>query len=96
MASSMSSRAPWPGATGSVPSAAIRGLYNQLCEDGVLVEGSDGTRVFSEGQSFSSPSAAAAVVSGRSANGRISWKIEGNGLTYGEWQDWQVNAVDEE
>lgn len=67
-------------------------LYNQLCEDGVLVE-SDGTRIFNEDQSFSSPSAAAAVVSGRSANGRISWKAEGNGLTYGEWQDRQVSAA---
>ena len=67
-------------------------LYNQLCEDRVLVE-SDGTRVFNEDQSFSSPSAAAAVVSGRSANGRTSWKAEGSGLTYGEWQDRQVSAA---
>ena len=67
-------------------------LYNQFCEDGVLVE-SDGTRVFNEDQSFSSPSAAAAVVSGRSANGRTSWKAEGSGLTYGEWQDRQVSAA---
>jgi len=67
-------------------------LYNQLCEDGVLVT-SNGTRVFNEDQSFSSPSAAAAVVSGRSANGRISWKAEGSGMTYGEWQDQQVSAA---
>ncbi|PTL89168.1 DUF4357 domain-containing protein [Halomonas litopenaei] len=67
-------------------------LYNQLCEDGVLVE-SDGTRIINEDQSFSSPSAAAAVVSGRSANGRISWKAEGSGMTYGEWQDLQVSAA---
>ena len=69
-------------------------LYNQLCEDGVLVE-SDGTRIFNEDQSFSSPSAAAAVISGRSANGRTSWKAEGKGLTYGEWQDQQVSAAAE-
>src|SRR5690554_5354274 len=68
-------------------------LYNQLCEDGVLVETGDGARIFSEDQSFSSPSAAAAVISGRSANGRISWRIEGSGLTYGEWQDRQVSAT---
>lgn len=68
-------------------------LYNQLCEDGVLVEGSNGARVFNEDQSFNSPSAAAAVVSGRSANGRISWKVEGSGITYGEWQDRQVSAT---
>ncbi|WP_051530384.1 GIY-YIG nuclease family protein [Halomonas halodenitrificans] len=68
-------------------------LYNQLCEDGMLVEGSNGTRVFNEDQSFSSPSAAAAVVSGRSANGRISWKAESSGMTYGEWQDRQVSEA---
>lgn len=68
-------------------------LYNQLCEDGILVESGDSTRVFSEDQSFSSPSAAAAVVSGRSANGRTSWKAEDSGLTYGEWQDRQVSAA---
>ncbi|MDV6319464.1 GIY-YIG nuclease family protein [Chromohalobacter sp. HP20-39] len=68
-------------------------LYNQLCEDGALIVGSEGGRVFSEDQSFSSPSAAAAVVSGRSANGRISWKVEDSGLTYGEWQDRQVSAA---
>ncbi|MDF9433130.1 GIY-YIG nuclease family protein [Chromohalobacter israelensis] len=70
-------------------------LYNQLCEDGVLVEGSNSIRVFNEDQSFSSPSAAAAVVSGRSANGRISWKAEGSGLTYGDWQDQQVSVAAE-
>lgn len=60
----------------------------------MLVE-SDGTRVFNEDQSFSSPSAAAAVVSGRSANGRTSWKVEDRGMTYGEWQDQQVSAAAE-
>jgi hypothetical protein len=68
-------------------------LYNQLCEDGVLAENGDGPRVFNEDQSFSSPSAAAAVISGRSANGRTSWKGEGSGMTYGEWQDQQVSAA---
>lgn len=57
----------------------------------MLVEGSDGTQVFSKDQSFSS--AAAAVVSGRSANERKAWKVEGSNLTYGEWQDRQVSAA---
>jgi hypothetical protein len=33
------------------------------------------------------------VISGRSANGRTTWKAEGSGLTYGEWQDRQVSAA---
>ena len=69
-------------------------LYTEDLLGYVLVE-SNGTRVFGEDQSFSSPSAAAAVVSGRSANGRISWKAEGSGMTYGEWQDQQVSAAAE-
>lgn len=68
-------------------------LYNQLCEDGALMEDGNGIRIFNEDQSFSSPSAAAAVVSGRSANGRVSWKAKGSGLTYGEWQDQQVSEA---
>ncbi|SHM08632.1 GIY-YIG nuclease family protein [Vreelandella subglaciescola] len=67
-------------------------LYNQLCEDGVLTE-SNGTKIFNVDQSFNSPSAAAAVVSGRSANGRTSWKTEESGLTYGDWQDQQVSEA---
>ena len=46
---------------------------------------------FSDDYVFSSPSAAAAVVSGRSANGRISWMVEGSGETYAAWQDRQLN-----
>lgn len=68
-------------------------LYKQLVKDGVLVAGSDGNCRFEKDQSFSSPSAAAAVVSGRAANGRTSWKLENSGLSYGEWQDRQVSAA---
>ncbi|MDZ7852276.1 MAG: GIY-YIG nuclease family protein [Halomonas sp.] len=46
-------RGSWVGTEGGYQS-----LYNQLCEDGVLVEYDNKTRVFNEDQSFSSPSAA--------------------------------------
>jgi hypothetical protein len=36
---------------------------------------------------FRSPSAAAAVMLGRSANGRTEWKVEGTGQSYAAWQD---------
>lgn len=81
-------RSSWIGASGG-----YKGLYRQLCDDGVLVTRDDGTLVFSDDQSFSSPSAAAAVVSGRSANGRTAWVTEPGGQTYGAWQDQQVSAV---
>ena len=68
-------------------------LYKQLVEDGVLARGADASCLFAEDQAFSSPSAAAAVVSGRAANGRTSWKVKGTGSSYGEWQDCQVSAA---
>ena len=36
---------------------------------------------------FSSPSAAAAVVWGRSANGRMSWRVQDSGQTFAEWEE---------
>jgi hypothetical protein len=62
----------------SVPSMAqhVRGMYDirqELIANGVLaLEG--GFYRFTQDYAFSSPSTAAAVVLGRSANGRIEWK----------------------
>jgi len=43
--------------------------------------------VFLEDVAFRSTSAAAAVILGRNANGRTSWKHESSGQLYREWQD---------
>ncbi len=54
----------------------VRSMYDlrqQLIENGVLLQDDDHYR-FSQDYVFSSPSTAAAVVLGRSANGRIEWK----------------------
>ena len=61
-------------------------LYEQLTVDGVLVPDASGVVRFSQDQPFSSPSAAAAVVSGRSANGRIVWFEKKSRMSYGDWQ----------
>ena len=71
-------------------------LFNQLVEDQVLVPTDNGLTSFTSDQAFSSPSAAAAVISGRSANGRTQWTLEGSSKTYGDWQDEQVGAVSSE
>lgn len=81
-------RGTWEGTSGG-----YENLFKQLCDSGVLVEDADGSRRFSEDYAFSSPSAAAAVVSGRSANGRKVWMVEDSVLTYGAWQEQIVNAV---
>ena len=81
-------RGSWTGVDGG-----YQALYEQLCADEVLVDNGQGKRRFAADYGFSSPSAAAAVVAGRSANGRISWKLENSNQTYGDWQDEQVSAV---
>lgn len=47
----------------------------QLIADGTLIE-KDGYLVFTKDAEFSSPSAAAVVIHGGSANGLIAWKTE--------------------
>ncbi|WP_018878680.1 GIY-YIG nuclease family protein [Thioalkalivibrio sp. ALE28] len=75
-------RAEWVG-----PAHGYQRLHQQLCEEGVVVEGGDGILQFARDYAFSSPSAAAAMVSGRTANGRVEWRREETGQSYGEWQE---------
>ncbi len=75
-------RGAWTGVE-----SGYKALRLQLEHDGVIpVAGPTGLRVFSANHVFDSPSAAAAVVLGRSANGRNEWKVAGTGTTYGMWQ----------
>lgn len=62
-------------------------LFQQLVQDEVLVADGNGQRRFTKDHGFSSPSAAAAIVSGRNANGRTSWCVEGTKKSYSDWQD---------
>lgn len=48
---------------------------------------------FSEDVAFSSPSAAASIVLGRSANGRTEWKLEGSDKTYKNWQEEIIERI---
>jgi len=70
-------------------------LHDQLSEDGVLVRQNDAC-VFKDDYVFSSPSAAAAVIFGRSANGRTSWKVKGTNQTYADYQEQMVSKVSTE
>jgi hypothetical protein len=62
-------------------------LFEQLVEEGVLAPDADGGMRFSRDHAFSSPSAAAAMVVGRTSNGRREWQREDTGQSYGEWQE---------
>jgi hypothetical protein len=68
-------------------------LHEELRSTGVLVP--DGERcVFAKSYAFRSPSAAAAVVNGRPANGTTEWKVVGTGKTYKEWEAAQLDAAE--
>ena len=70
------------------------GLRDQLIADGSLVESSESRAMrFTRDVPFSSPSAAAAVIYGRNANGRTSWIFKGSGQTLKDHQDALVEAA---
>ena len=87
-------RAGWPQVKKHKGYLAVK---SKLEADGTLVD-EEGTSnlVFSHDQVFTSPSAAAAVIYARAANGRTKWRVEGSSQTFGEWQSQGVdlNAVD--
>lgn len=68
-------------------------LHDELRSTGVLVP--DGERcVFAKSYAFRSPSAAAAVVNGRPANGTTEWKVVGTRKTYKEWEAAQLDTAE--
>lgn len=79
-------RAEWTGIAGG-----YQDLHQQLCHEGILEPYALGLRRFTKDYAFASPSAAAAVVSGRSTNGREQWKLESTGQSYATWQNQQLN-----
>ena len=81
-------RASWVG----VEYATYAPLYAELERAGVIISKGD-HRVFATDYAFRSPSAAAAVVKGRSTNGATAWKEERTGLTYKEWEAQKVGAT---
>ncbi|ACU53573.1 conserved hypothetical protein [Acidimicrobium ferrooxidans DSM 10331] len=86
-------RKDWQGADDS----SYKPLHQRLVDDGTLALSPDGTtRTFTRNCVFSSPSAASSMVAGRADNGRTSWKVEGLGITYGEWQSRDVQQLLEE
>jgi hypothetical protein len=70
------------------------GLRDQLLLDGSLVQTDDGRWLkFSRDVPFSSASAAAAVIYGRNANGRTSWRVKDTNQTLKDYQNAQLDAA---
>lgn len=80
------------GEWGNTPHS-YENLFRLLVANNVLQPSEGGRMVFAEDYVFSSPSAAAAVIYGRSANGRLVWTVKDTGQTYAAWQDQQLNGL---
>jgi len=65
-------------------------LKEKLMADGLLVPHGNKKLLFVKPWSFSSPSAAAAVILDRNSNGRTEWKVRGSKQTYHDWQEAQA------
>lgn len=74
-------RAAWIGMDGG-----YKVLHQDLVDSGTLGAVRGEVREFKRDAVFSSPSAAAAVVWGRSANGRTSWVVKETGQSLAEWE----------
>ena len=69
-------------------------LQEKLVADGTLVPSADAsTLVFTRAYVFASPSGAAAMVTGRNANGRKEWKLQGSGKSYADWQTEGIDSA---
>ncbi|OJX47953.1 DUF4357 domain-containing protein [Devosia sp. 66-22] len=72
--------------SGTFP-AGYAALRDRLLTTGQLIDGpSPDLLPFTTDVLFTSPSAAASIVSARSASGPIEWKIQPAGTTYREWR----------
>lgn len=69
-------------------------LKEKLIADGALLPHDTDRLRFSKPWSFTSPSAAAAVVLDRNSNGRTEWKVKGSRQTYHDWQQAQAAKQD--
>jgi hypothetical protein len=72
--------------------AGYAALKDKLVANGQLVDSSSPDLLaFSTNVTFSSPSAAASIVSARSVSGPLEWKIQPQGLSY---RDWRASPID--
>ena len=67
--------------------------YYWKLHDSLVAAGTISNGVLREDYAFASPSAAAAVVSGRSSNGRTAWQLVGTDKTYADWEASQLSEV---
>ena len=83
-------RTTWEG-KGNSNIGGYQSLHANLVANGII-EVSGALGVFKTDYAFDSPSAAAAVCHGRSANGRLDWKVEGTDRNYATWEEIEIQG----
>jgi hypothetical protein len=79
---------------GSPSWMSYKELRDELVQVGKLRPSSNAEFLeFADDVPFRSPSAAAAVVAAANRNGRVMWRVEGTGQTYGDWQESSLAAA---
>jgi len=68
-----------------------RKLHADLVRRGIIIPKGE-FATFTENYAFSSPSAAAAMVTGRAANGRTEWKTADTKVSFGDWSDAKLKS----
>ena len=82
---------------GTATWTSYKGLRDKLLADGMLEAAEQPNLLrFTEDVPFASPSAAAAVVYAGNQNGRVAWRAQGTGQTYGDWQEAKIKAAEPE
>lgn len=78
--------------SGTFP-AGYLALRDRLKASGQLIDGPTADLLlFTTDVVFTSPSAAASIISARSASGPIEWKVTGTGQSYRDWRTSQLEA----
>lgn len=83
-------RAEWAG--DRTPKTSYWQIHDDLRDLGFFEE-NEGRATLVSDFAFSSPSAAAAIVAGRSTNGRTAWTHRATGKTYAEWEQAQFEEA---
>lgn len=73
-------------------SEKLKSFRDAILESGRAIKLDETTFETTEDISFSSPSAASVFLFGTSRNGRSDWLLQGQGQTYGDWKDSQLDA----
>jgi predicted RNase H-related nuclease YkuK (DUF458 family) len=68
-------------------------IHDELVAKGIIQVQGEYAELVTD-YAFTSPSAAGAICTGRSTNGRTSWQLKGTNTTYAEWEEQQLEDTE--